>query len=60
MMCVQESNEMLLCEMLKAGVADAETVRKVLEESPDASVEIRACLMEFFGKSKEEVDVFEI
>lgn len=59
-MCVQESNGMLLCEMLKAGFADAETVRKVFEESPDAPVEIRACLMEFLGKREEERDVFEI
>lgn len=59
-MCVQESNVVLLCEMLKAGVADAETVRKVFEESPDAPVEIQACLMEFLGKSEEERDEFEI
>lgn len=59
-MCVQESNVVLLCEMLKEGVADAETVRKVFEESPDAPVEIRACLMEFLGKSEEERDEFEI
>lgn len=59
-MCVQESNGMLLYEMLKAGVADVETVRKVFEESSDAPVEIRACLMEFLGKSEEERDVFEI
>lgn len=59
-MCVQESNGMLLCEMLKTGVADVETVRKVFEESPDAPVEIRACLMEFLGKSEKERDVFEI
>ena len=44
---------MLLCEMLKTGVADVETVRKVFEESPDAPVEIRACLMEiFWGRAK--------
>lgn len=59
-MCVQESNGMLLYEMLKAGVADVETVRKVFEESSDAPVEIWACLMEFLGKNKEERDVFEI
>lgn len=59
-MCVQERNGMLLYEMLKAGVADAETVRKVFDESPDTPVEIRACLMEFLGKSEEEMDVFEI
>ena len=38
----------------------SETVRKVFDGNPDAPVEIRACLMEFLGKSKEEVDVFEI
>lgn len=59
-MCVQENNEILLYEMLKEGLADRETVRKVFDGNPDAPVEIRACLMEFLGKSKEEVDVFEI
>lgn len=59
-MCVQENNELLLYEMLKEGLADRETVRKVFDGNPDAPVEIRACLMEFLGKSKEEVDVFEL
>ena len=59
-MCVQESNGLLLYEMLKEGLADRETVRKVFDGNPDAPVEIRACLMEFLGKSEEERDVFEI
>lgn len=59
-MCVQESNGLLLYEMLKEGLADKETVRKVFDGNPDAPVEIRACLMEFLGESKEERDVFEI
>lgn len=59
-MCVQENNELLLYEMLKEGLADRETVRKVFDGNPDAPVEIRACLMEFLGKSKEEVDVFDL
>ena len=59
-MCVQESNGLLLYEMLKEGLADRETVRKVFDKNPDAPVEIRACLMEFLGKSEEERDVFEI
>lgn len=59
-MCIQESNGLLLYEMLKEGLADKETVRKVFDGNPDAPVEIRACLMEFLGKSEEERDVFEI
>lgn len=59
-MCVQESNGLLLYEMLKEGLADRETVRKVFDKNPDAPVEIRACLMEFLGKSEKERDVFEI
>lgn len=59
-MCVQESNGLLLYEMLKEGLADRETVRKVFDGNPDAPVEIQACLMEFLGKSEEERDVFEI
>lgn len=59
-MCVQESNGLLLYEMLKEGLADRETVRKVFDGNPDAPVEIRACLMEFLGKSEKERDVFEI
>lgn len=59
-MCVQESNGLLLYEMLKEGLADRETVRKVFDGNPDAPVEIQACLMEFLGKNEEERDVFEI
>ena len=58
--CVQENNGLLLYEMLKEGLADRETVRKVFDKNPDAPVEIRACLMEFLGKSEKERDVFEI
>ena len=58
-MCIQESNG-LLYEMLKEGLADKETVRKVFDGNPDAPVEIQACLMEFLGKSEEEMNVFEI
>lgn len=57
---MQESNGLLLYEMLKGGLADMETVRKVFDKNPDAPVEIQACLMEFLGKSEEERDVFEI
>lgn len=59
-MCVQENNGLLLYEMLKEGLADMETVRKVFDKNPDAPVEIRACLIEFLGKNEEERDVFEI
>lgn len=59
-MCVQESNGLLLYEMLKEGLADRETVRKVFDGNPDAPVEIQACLMEFLGKNEEERDEFEI
>lgn len=59
-MCVQENNGLLLYEMLKEGLADRETVRKVFDKNPDAPVKIRACLMEFLGKSEKERDVFEI
>lgn len=59
-MCVQENNGLLLYEMLKEGLADMETVRKVFDKNPDAPVEIRACLIEFLGKSEKERDVFEI
>ena len=59
-MCVQESNGLLLYEILKEGLADRETVRKVFDKNPDAPAEIRACLMEFLGKSEKERDVFEI
>lgn len=59
-MCVQENNGLLLYEMLKEGLADMETVRKVFDKNPDAPVEIQACLMEFLGKNEEERDEFEI
>jgi len=40
--------------------AGKKRLRKVFDGNPDAPVEIRACLMEFLGKSEEERDVFEI
>lgn len=49
---MQESNGLLLYEMLKEGLADRETVRKVFDKNPDAPVEIRACLMEFLGEER--------
>lgn len=51
---------MLLYEMLKEGLADKETVRKVFDGNPNTPVEIQACLMEFLGESEEEGNVFEI